>query len=833
MNQVIYAFSHIHILCDLYQGTVNTDSLTGKDTIHSNTASLSPSPSTSTFASPALLSATTIYTSSLSKSSRSISRTLAGPSSITIGPSSTTTTTGPSSCSKLSIPWPISYVNGLETQRQCLIMLILTFATDSLFMMNIQQMTRKLIDIEEDKKERELVEWEREIERDELLAKEKERLEDEEEQRGGTRVDQGERSKRLRQRQSRRAQLLQAQGQMKSRKSMRARVPQPTPLSIQEMLFQVISSMQLKYTSFGKYVHNIAQKVIAAQNPYLTDDTIGGSTKGKNSMDTRYESKLVEDQLLVTDLLVELTRPHVEKIDRWWKDRGNSASGTRGVGSGTGGVGTTGTGGNTVSTKQQILRYISRDCPTSSHSPASLTMSSLAGSCLTTLTNTHYEICASIAKSLNIYELTLSEDVLPGMCGVMIAMMKMRYRISTYIPNTSPLACSMYEQPLHYGNPLLALNPLLRDTMIIHSTTSMNVNDNNKESFPLSPSPNSPSSSSAAPGQCWPATAPVPSIAVMLRPVLGLAPINTGEKDILTEGGLEILSLSQHIDLWDEISGKPLNEKKSVMTETENRESMTESATESMRELDEVEVLVGEIIGLPLALPYLFPSSTLSTSTSTQLAIVQCQTMIESLKCLLYDFGQAEETLLREQANRASLDPSLQTSNRLADSVALRSLQRSLHDELWGGTALGLKDSVEDGLNKATLTESKVSPQNTSTSTPHLIAETDKLMHRQRIDQVTAYLDILNQRAVKKKKLLKALLSLWDNTKSVLKHSENVEREREMNGEKGGKEGSSKVGNLMSVQEIVDQTRSIQNLLLKDMQTNVSIKTSSVSHCML
>jgi hypothetical protein len=200
--------------------------------------------------------------------------------------------------------------------------------------------------------------------------------------------------------------------------------------------------------------------------------------------------------------------------------------------------------------------------------------------------------------------------------------------------------------------------------------------------------------------------------------------------------------------------------------------------------------------------------------------------MVETVKYFLHEFSLSlslSHSHSHSLSHSASLSHSLSLSHQPNGGTLTDSLAKSLHDELWGE-----REKDRDGEREPSLRETvreREKEKEREREKPHLIRETDKLMHRQRLDQVTAYLDVLNQRAVKKKKLLQALLSLWESTKILLK-GRGKDRERQGEREKGERE---KV--LISEDEIVEQTKSIQNLLLKDMQTTVSVKTSSVSTC--
>lgn len=130
-------------------------------------------------------------------------------------------------------------------------------------------------------------------------------------------------------------------------------------------------------------------------------------------------------------------------------------------------------------------------------------------------------------------------------------------------------------------------------------------------------------------------------------------------------------------------------------------------------------------------------------------------------------------------------------------SAVLSDLQRTLHAELWG---VGPNDGPA------------TSPpgRRTHPSPLHVVAEVNDTLAQQRMEQLTKYLDVLNHRATRKKQILASLLSLWQSAKLVLKEHQqpgasatSTERDRAV---------------ALPKPDIVQQTRSIQDVLLHDMQ---------------
>jgi hypothetical protein len=141
-------------------------------------------------------------------------------------------------------------------------------------------------------------------------------------------------------------------------------------------------------------------------------------------------------------------------------------------------------------------------------------------------------------------------------------------------------------------------------------------------------------------------------------------------------------------------------------------------------------------------------------------------------------------------------------------SAVLSDLQRTLYAELWGDGTPSPRDT-NPSRPQAPL------PQRPP---PHTVSDVDETLAHQRMEQLTKYLDVLNHRAKRKKQMLSSLLSLWKSAKLVLKEPRQsppggasvtlTERERDRD----------RVELLQTKSEIIQQTRSIQNVLWRDMQ---------------
>jgi hypothetical protein len=134
-----------------------------------------------------------------------------------------------------------------------------------------------------------------------------------------------------------------------------------------------------------------------------------------------------------------------------------------------------------------------------------------------------------------------------------------------------------------------------------------------------------------------------------------------------------------------------------------------------------------------------------------------------------------------------------------ADSAALKDIQQHLHKELWQAS------------NGQTL-DANSKTKGTVPLSGHLVETINDFSHQQRVKQVAHYLEILNQRAIAKKKLLQTLFELWNATKMLLRAPSPGKTNRPTS----------------SREEIILQTRALQDRLLEDMQHRPNIKTLQV-----
>jgi len=92
--------------------------------------------------------------------------------------------------------------------------------------------------------------------------------------------------------------------------------------------------------------------------------------------------------------------------------------------------------------------------------------------------------------------------------------------------------------------------------------------------------------------------------------------------------------------------------------------------------------------------------------------------------------------------------------------------------------------------------------------------EMDALMQKQRVDQAAAYLEHMNGKAIKRRKVLEALLHLWESAK-LLSHAP---RPHAFGASSTIPPGESP----LSVEDIIRRTRDLQRHLFEDMQATPS-----------
>lgn len=235
--------------------------------------------------------------------------------------------------------------------------------------------------------------------------------------------------------------------------------------------------------------------------------------------------------------------------------------------------------------------------------------------------------------------------------------------------------------------------------------------------------------------------------------------------------------------------------------------------------LSEYELLLAELLGIPL------PRNSFAGESGGEnvlKGLARFQIQAESvLFCTAQHFA-LEESL----ANLAAAEAD--APKPLATSQALKDLQKSLYQELWQDTA---PDSLPDAPThhphfdgeEAFSPVKSVRTQPTDALPPlHVVEEVNDLMHQQRVEQSRHYLEILNEKATRRKKMIRGLMNLWQAAKAAIVDHNKVPV--------FAAAGDIELKRLqaMPVEDIIAQTKSIQQLLIRDMQEKSSTKMAQV-----
>ena len=341
------------------------------------------------------------------------------------------------------------------------------------------------------------------------------------------------------------------------------------------------------------------------------------------------------------------------------------------------------------------------------------------------------------------------------------------------VPTGELLMGLLHFRLLHLSNPSSFLSPAQRSTVNLKDTTTTTI-----PQTPDSPAP------------------------------LSATALSTTTKKTLGDHDMDLCS---RIELWNEISGNPMK-------------------LPSPHKIYDLEHMLCRSFGI--AIPIVMYPLTMQVDSKVNSATVQgtssnninsfaastleaIQYQVESIQFYVIEYAKEWEELENDEAMRAKVT--------FANSSTLKSLQKSLHSELWESKTL------VDDLSKNVKT---VKPD---LAESHLISKTNELLHQQRIDQITAYLEYLNQKATSKKKILRSLLELWQSTKVMIEDHNLISSSTAKDlinpdvAHKHSISNEKKRQAAMPKESIIDQTRAIQNLLLKDMQSPVPTKIASVS----
>ena len=168
------------------------------------------------------------------------------------------------------------------------------------------------------------------------------------------------------------------------------------------------------------------------------------------------------------------------------------------------------------------------------------------------------------------------------------------------------------------------------------------------------------------------------------------------------------------------------------------------------------------------------------------------------------------------------------TAKPLASSQALRELQQTLYQELWQDTAPeNLHDappSGSDGQDGSFILRSSNLHHTVPPPSIHVVEEVNTLMHTQRVAQCTQYLEVLNDKATRRKKMIRSLMNLWQAAKATIEDRGGIPKFA------GDAEIQRKRLQAMPTDEILTQTKSLQQLLVHDMQEPEGTKQHQVTN---
>jgi hypothetical protein len=226
---------------------------------------------------------------------------------------------------------------------------------------------------------------------------------------------------------------------------------------------------------------------------------------------------------------------------------------------------------------------------------------------------------------------------------------------------------------------------------------------------------------------------------------------------------------------------------------------------------EQYEQTLSEVLGMPLA-PCPLAGTHVSTEHCAGLQTAQCRAE-ELLSAALEHFAY-EEGLT--QVAPEPLKP-------LATSQALKELQQTLYQDLWPDTAPEDLPEAPSGL-AGTLRPARSPAKHSESPHIHVVAEVNDLMHRQRAEQCAQYLELLNEKAAHRKRIIRNLMNLWQAAKASIVDRGKIPKFASES------EIAAKRLNAMPQEEIVGQTKTIQQLLVREMQEPVGTKSEQVRH---
>ncbi len=238
----------------------------------------------------------------------------------------------------------------------------------------------------------------------------------------------------------------------------------------------------------------------------------------------------------------------------------------------------------------------------------------------------------------------------------------------------------------------------------------------------------------------------------------------------------------------------------------------------------EQERLLGELLGIPVPCHCAAAHCHSSQQQPSAGGLVFAQCLAEAALWRTTQYLQSEKELLCGE------EAAIQKP--LADSQALRDIQRDLHDTLWtaedGELGAGGKRKkvfkLKSGGGREGHQSASAQLFEVEEDAIQVVEEANALMHRQRVEQTSRFLELLNAKAARKKKIIHSLMSLWKSTKVAVSHRNTVSSFSDTAETRAHMRLYA-----MPVEDIVGQTRQVQKVLIDDMQRPEPTKTAQLA----
>jgi hypothetical protein len=229
---------------------------------------------------------------------------------------------------------------------------------------------------------------------------------------------------------------------------------------------------------------------------------------------------------------------------------------------------------------------------------------------------------------------------------------------------------------------------------------------------------------------------------------------------------------------------------------------------------EEYEAVLCELLGIPLPICPLHGSH---TSSEHCFSLSHAQVRVEKTYHQALTHYALEESL-------AQVAP--EPPKPRAASQALKDVQQSLYQDLWGST---VPEDLPDAPHKSgggDPTQATLRLTLKVDAPPiHVVEEVNDLMHKQRVEQCAQYLGVLNEKATRRKRMIRSLMNLWQAAKVTIEDGGRVP--------KFSSEESIELKRLQAMprEEIIAQTNAVQQLLVHDMQEPTGTKLYQVRIC--